>query len=172
VKTNRKIKENLVSKLNEQFNNATSVVVAHYQGMTVDQLNSLRSELRKSEVKFQVAKNRLVKLAVKGTKFSDIDKFLTGPTAIVFSDDPVSAAKGIVDFTKENKNLKVVGGVLDGKVLELAEVHILATLPSLDQLRGKIIGLLQAPATKVAGILQAPASQLARVVDAKSKKNG
>jgi large subunit ribosomal protein L10 len=166
ISNNKQIKIDAVAKLNKQFNEATSVVIAQYQGMTVDQLNSLRTKLRGSQVRFQVAKNRLVKLAVKDTKFAGLDKFLSGPTAIVFADDPVSAAKGIVDFTKDNENLKVIGGGLDGKVLDFNEVKTLASLPSLDELRGKIIGLLNAPATKIAGILQAPAGQLARVIDA------
>ena len=170
ISNNKQIKIDAVAKLNKQFNEATSVVIAQYQGMTVDQLNSLRTKLRGSQVRFQVAKNRLVKLAVKDTKFAGLDKFLSGPTAIVFADDPVSAAKGIVDFTKDNENLKVIGGGLDGKVLDFNEVKTLASLPSLDELRGKIIGLLNAPATKIAGILQAPAGQLARVIDANSKK--
>ena len=163
-------KAEAVKSLNGLFSDAGAVVVAHYSGMTVAQMGELRSRLRKAGASFRVAKNRLAVRAVEGTQASAIANLFTGPTGIAYSKDPVAAPKVVVAYAKENQKLKILGGVAVGSVLNSEGIKALAELPSLDQLRGKIIGLLQAPATRIAGVLQAPASGLARVISAHAKK--
>jgi len=159
-----------VQSLNGLFAESGAVVVAHYSGMTVAQMGDLRGRLRKAGASFRVAKNRLAVRATEGTPAKAIEGLFKGPTGIAYSADPVAAAKVLVAYAKENDKLKILGGVAVGSVLDAKGVQTLAELPSLDQLRGKILGLLQAPATKIAGVLQAPAGQLARVVSAYAKK--
>jgi large subunit ribosomal protein L10 len=159
-----------VKELNGIFAGAGAVVVAHYTGMTVAQMSDLRSRMRAAGASFKVAKNRLAKRALEGTPAAGISDLLTGPTGIAFSSDPVAAPKVLVAYAKENEKLVILGGAAVGTVLDVSGVKALAELPSLDQLRGRIIGLLQAPATKVAGVLQAPAGQLARVLSAYANK--
>ncbi len=159
-----------VKELNSLFADAGAVVVAHYSGMTVAQMGELRSRLSAAGASFKVAKNRLAKRALEGTPAEGISDLFNGPTGIAYSKDPVAAPKVIVAYAKENDKLVILGGAAVGAVLDLKGVKTLAELPSLDQLRGKIVGLLQAPATKIAGILQAPAGQLARVVSAYANK--
>jgi large subunit ribosomal protein L10 len=163
-------KAETVQSLNGLFANAGSVVVAHYSGMTVAQMGDLRGRLRKAGASFRVAKNRLAVRAVEGTQAKGIAGLFKGPTGIAYSKDPVAAAKVLVAYAKENEKLKILGGIAVGSVLDPNGVKALAELPSLDQLRGKIIGLLQAPATRIAGVLQAPAGGLARVIAAHAKK--
>jgi large subunit ribosomal protein L10 len=159
-----------VKELNVLFAEAGAVVVAHYAGMTVAQMSDLRSRMRAAGASFKVAKNRLAKRALEGTPAGGIADLFTGPTGIAYSSDPVAAPKVLVAYAKENDKLVILGGAALGSVLDLQGIKTLAELPSLDQLRGKIIGLLQAPATKVAGVLQAPAAQLARVLSAYANK--
>lgn len=163
---NRLEKKDVVADLNRSLKGASSVVIAHYRGMGVAEMNDLRVKMREVGARLRVTKNRLVRLAVEGTPYESLSKFFTGPVAIAYSDDLVAPAKVCVNFAKQNEKLIVVGGAMGKVVLDANAVQELATLPSLDELRGKIVGLLQAPATKVAGVLQAPASQLARVIDA------
>jgi large subunit ribosomal protein L10 len=163
-------KAEAVQSLNGLFADAGAVVVAHYSGMTVAQMGELRSRLRKAGASFKVAKNRLAVRALEGTQATGISDLFKGPTGIAYSKDPVAAPKVLVAYAKENDKLKILGGIAVGSVLNVEGVKALAELPSLDQLRGKIIGLLQAPATKVACVLQAPAGQLARVLAAYAKK--
>ena len=163
-------KAETVESLNALFAGASSVVVAHYTGMTVAEMGDLRARMRQAGASFKVAKNRLAKRAVEGTQANGIADLFTGPTGIGYSNDPVAAAKVLVTYAKENHKFKILGGVAVGSVLNAEGIKALAELPSLDQLRGKIVGLLQAPATKIAGILQAPAGQLARVVAAYANK--
>merc|ERR1712127_795190 len=150
------------------LSSATSVVVAHQSGLTVAESSELRAKMREAGAGFKVTKNRLTKLALQGTKYENLTDLFTGPTAIGTSSDPVSAAKTLVSFANTNDKLTIIGGSLDGKVLDKAGVEALATLPSLDELRAKIIGMLTAPATKIARVTQAPASQLARVIQARA----
>ncbi len=159
-----------VEELNSLFAGAGAVVVAHYSGMTVAQMGELRSRLRAAGASFKVAKNRLAKRALEGTPAAGISHLFTGPTGIAYSKDPVAAPKVLVAYAKDNEKLVILGGAAVGAVLDLQGVKTLAELPSLDQLRGKILGLLQAPATKIAGVLQAPAGQLARVISAYANK--
>lgn len=168
----RSKKEALVAELHQDFEENNLIVVTHQSGLTVAEVTELRSKMREAGCKFKVTKNRLAKIAIKETKFEALEDAFTGPTAIAISKDPVAAARIAVEFAKENEKLTIVGGALDSDMLDVAGVNTLARLPSLDALRGKIVGLLQAPATKVAGILQAPAGQLARVVGAHAANGG
>ena len=160
----------VVEELKGVFANAGSLVVAHYSGMTVSQMNDLRGRMRSAGASFKVAKNRLAVRALQGTAVEGISHLFKGPTGIAFSKDPVASAKVAVAYAKDNDKLVILGGSVGTTALDANGVKALATLPSLDELRGKIVGLLVAPATKIAGIVQAPAGQLARVIGAYSKK--
>lgn len=157
-----------IADLKEKFERATSVIVADYRGIDVPAADTLRNKLRTGDFEYRVAKNTLLRLACEGTSVEVIREHFQGPTAIAISfGDPAGLAKTLVDYAKDHEAFEIRGGVVDGKALGVAEVATLATLPSLDELRGKLIGLLNAPATKIAGVLQAPAGQLARVVAAR-----
>ncbi|WP_020592416.1 50S ribosomal protein L10 [Kiloniella laminariae] len=159
-------KEELVAFLKEVFVDSGLVVVTQQSGLTVSEVSELRSGARDSGASYKVAKNRLAKIALEGTKFEALRSMFVGPTAIATSVDPIAAAKVCVEFAKKNEKLTIVGGAMGDTILDAAGVKALASLPSLDELRGKLVGLLQAPATKVAGVTQAPAAQLARVFGA------
>jgi large subunit ribosomal protein L10 len=163
-------KAEVVEELNGVFAKAGSVVIAHYSGLTVAQMADLRSRMRASGASFRVAKNRLAVRALKGTAIEGIAHLFKGPTGIAVSEDPVSAAKVAAAYAKDNDKLVILGGSVGETALDAQGVQALATLPSLDALRGKIVGLILAPATKIAGVVQAPAGQLARVIGAYSKK--
>lgn len=167
---NRLAKEKLASDINEDIKDSELIVVSHQLGLNADQTRNLRVSMRKEGVGMKVAKNKLVKHVIEGSKFAALDKFLTGPTVLAYSKDPVSAARASVEFSKKNDKFKVIGGVMGDKILEEAQIKMLAALPSLDQLRSSLIGLLQAPATKIACVLQAPAGQVARVLSARSRQ--
>ena len=147
------------------------MVVAHYAGLTVAQMTELRRQMREAGASVQVAKNRLVKLALQGTDAEPISDLFAGQTLIATSGDPVSAPKVASEFAKKNDKLVILGGAMGTTILDTAGVNALATMPSLDELRGKIVGVLQAPATKIAQVLQAPGGQLARVFGAYAKKD-
>ena len=165
-------KQESIESLKSVFADAGAVVVTHYMGLTVAEMTDLRLRLRKEGAAIKVVKNTLALKALDGKLGDKGEKLFTGPVAIAYGPDAVSAAKIAVQFAKENDKLKLVGGVLDQtNVLDEAGVRALATLPSLDELRGKLIGLIQAPATKIAGVLQAPAAQLARVFNAYATKD-
>ena len=159
-------KEELVTELNQSFAEAALVVVTQQTGLTVSESTELRSRMREAGAGYKVTKNRLAKLALAGTPYEPITDLFSGPTAIAYSADPVAAARVAVNYAKENDKLTVVGGAMGDTLLDENAVKALASLPSLDELRGKLVGLLNAPATKVAGVLQAPAGQLARVFGA------
>ena len=165
---NRNEKAELIETLQSTLSEATAVVVTHQTGLTVAESSDLRGRMREAGAGFKVTKNRLTKIALQGTKYEDITDLFTGPTAMGTSADPVSAAKTLVAFAKENDKLTIVGGALDGKVLDKAGVEALAKLPSLDELRASLVGLLNAPATKVARVAQAPAAKLARLIQARA----
>jgi large subunit ribosomal protein L10 len=164
-------KAEVVEDLNQVFANAGSVVVAHYSGMTVAQMSDLRTRMREQGASFRVAKNRLAVRALKGTPIEAIAQLYKAPTGIADRDDPGAASKVAAAYAKDNEKLVILGGSVGTTALDAAGVKALASLPSLDALRGKIVGLLQAPATKIAGVLQAPGGQLARVISAYSKKD-
>ncbi|MEE2997260.1 MAG: 50S ribosomal protein L10 [Pseudomonadota bacterium] len=159
-------KEELVALFNNAFSEANLVVVTSQQGLSVAQSSELRREMRDAGASFKVTKNRLTRLALKGTKFEHLSDLFKGPTGIAFSDDPVAAARVAVKFADDNDKFFVLGGGLDEQALDVSAVTALAKLPSLDELRGKLIGMIQTPATRVAGVTQAPAGQLARVISA------
>jgi large subunit ribosomal protein L10 len=159
-------KEAAVAGLNQTFGQVNLVIVTQQSGLTVHESMTLRRQVREAGAGFKVTKNRLTRLALEGTKFQALQSLLTGPTALAFSEDPVAAAKVCVEFAKQNEKLTIIGGALGEQLLDVDGVQALAKLPSLDELRGSLVGLLQAPATKVAGVLQAPAGQLARVMSA------
>lgn len=167
---NRVAKEKRVTEIGGELKDAELVVVTVQAGLNAGETLDLRRKLRAANVDYKVGKNTLVKHAIKGTRIEGLEKFLTGPTALAYSRDPIAAAKVAVEFAKKNDKLKIVGAVMNGQILDEAQTKALASLPSLDQLRGKIIGLILAPATKIAGVLQAPAGQLARVLAARSRQ--
>lgn len=170
ARMDRAKKAEVVGSLNGLFGDAGSVVVAHYKGMTVAQMSTLRARMRAEGASFKVAKNRLVVRALQGTAAEGIAHLFKGPTGIAMSKDPVAASRVAVNYAKENGKLVILGGVVGKTVIDAEGVKTLAELPSLDQLRGKIVGLLVAPATKIAGVIAAPAGQLARVIAAYSRK--
>jgi large subunit ribosomal protein L10 len=165
-------KQALTASLHQDLADTVCVVITHQSGLTVDEATQLRRQMRSAGARYRVTKNRLARRAVEGTPFEALAPLFTGPTAIAFSHDPVAAAKAAVEYANRNTKLTIVGGGLQGQTLDAAGIKALATLPSLDELRGKIIGLINAPATKLATLLQTPGGQLARVLAAYSEKSG
>jgi large subunit ribosomal protein L10 len=163
-------KQDAIESLKSVFDGAGAVVVTHYLGLTVAEMTDLRLRLRKEGAQLKVVKNTLVQKALNGSVGEAGDALFKGPVAIAFAPDAVSAAKVSTQYAKDNEKFTVVGGLMGDIVLDKKAISALATLPSLDELRGKIVGLLQAPATKIAGVLQAPGGQLARVVAAYAAK--
>ena len=166
----RSNKEKLVAALNASLSDTVCFVITHQAGMTVSEVTGLRRQMRNAGASFKVTKNRLARRALAGTKFERLSPMFTGPTAIAFSRDPVAAAKVAVEFASKNEKLTILGGALGSQQLDAAGIKVLATMPSLDELRGKLLGMLQTPATRIAGVLQAPAGQLARVLGAHARK--
>jgi large subunit ribosomal protein L10 len=163
-------KAELVSEYRQLFQDSALVVVTHYAGMTVKEMTDFRGQLRKAGANYKVSKNRLTRLALEDTNFKGIADLFTGPTGIAFSVDPIAAAKAAVNYAKTNEKLVILGGAFNGQVLDANGIKTLATLPSLDELRAKLLALLQTPATRIAGIMQAPAGQVARVIGAYGAK--
>ena len=164
-------KKQLVATFNEVAKTAGVIVVAHNKGLTANQVLDLRNKMAKAGATIKVVKNRLAMIALEGTDAKGISNLFVGPTMVAYGKDPVAAPKVIADFAKAHDKLVVLGGVLGKTVMDPAGVKALAELPSLDQLRGKLIGIIQAPATKIAGVLAAPAGQLARVFNAYATKD-
>ncbi|RIV82912.1 50S ribosomal protein L10 [Aurantiacibacter xanthus] len=167
----RSQKADAVAQLNTVFNEVGVVVVTRNLGLSVEQTTDLRNKMRDAGASYKVAKNRLAKLALKDTDYEGIGEYLTGPTGLAWSTDPVAAAKAAVEFAKTNDKLEIVGGSLGAVKLDEAGVRALAAMPSLDELRGKIVGLVNAPATKVVRVINEPASLLARVTGAYAAKD-
>ncbi|MDE2404785.1 MAG: 50S ribosomal protein L10 [Sphingomonadales bacterium] len=167
----RSQKAESVASLNAVFNEVGVVVITRNLGMSVKQSTALRGKIREAGATYKVAKNRLAKLAIKDTAYAGLDEFLTGPTAIAASVDPVAAAKAVVDFAKTTDKIEIVGGSMGTQVLNAAGIQALASMPSLDELRAKLVGLVQAPATKIAQLSTAPAAKLARVFGAYAAKD-
>jgi large subunit ribosomal protein L10 len=166
----RAAKKEMVETLGEVFKSANVVVVAHYAGLTVAQMQSLRRQAKQAGATVKVAKNRLAKIALGGTKVASVGDLLKGPTLIAYSADPVAAPKVAVDFAKTNERLIILGGAMGSMALNPDRVKALALLPSLDELRARLVGLVQAPATKLAQLVNAPAAKVARVVQAYASK--
>lgn len=165
-------KQRLIENLAQDLVGTTCVVVTHQTGLSVAEATQLRRQVRNAGASFRVTKNRLAKRALTGTPFEPLSPLFTGPTAIAFSRDPVAAAKVVVEYANRNDKLTIIGGGLAGQQMDAAGVRELASLPSLDELRGKLIGLIQAPASQLARVLQAPAAQVARVLAAYAESEG
>ena len=166
----RSQKAESVAQLNAVFNEVGLVVITRNLGLSVKQSTDLRTKMRDAGATYKVAKNRLAKLALKDTQYEGLEEYLTGPTALAWSTDPVAAAKAAVDFAKTNDRLEIVGGAMGSTQLNAEGIKALAAMPSLDELRGTIVGLVTAPATKVAQLVNAPAAKLARVFGAYGAK--
>lgn len=164
-------KEELVSSMHQVFSSTAVCVVAHYSGLTVAEMTDLRNRMREAGASFKVTKNRLSRLALEGTDMDTMGGLFVGPTAIGYSDDPVAAPKILSKFAKDNEKLIILGGMMGSTTLDVEGVKQLASLPSLDELRGKIVGIINTPATRIAGIMQAPGGQMARVLSAYGAKD-
>jgi len=167
---NKEQKKMYISEMTAQFENSEAVLVTHYQGLTVKQLDELRKEMRNQGIQFKITKNRITKLALQNSKCKDLVNLFTGPTAVALSKDAISSAKILTKFSKENKSLKILGGIMGEEILDVAGVAKVATLPTLDEARAKIVGILRSPAQKITSILLAPASKIAILALEKSKK--
>ena len=166
----REKKRDYILNMKDAFDNSEAVIVAHYQGLTVSQLDELRSKMRDHGIQFKVTKNRITKLALEKTRCKDLKDLFTGPTAVALSQDAIASAKILTKFSKENESLKILGGIMGNDILDLAGVQNVATLPTLDEARAKIVGILKTPAQKLASILLAPGSKIAILALEKSKK--
>ena len=167
---NKQQKQTYITEMTDQFEKSEAVLVTHYQGLNVKQLDELRKQMREHGIQFKVTKNRITKLALKNSKCKDLINLFTGPTAIALSEDAITSAKILTKFSKENKNLKILGGIMGKEILDIAGVANVATLPTLDEARAKIVGILRSPAQKITSILLAPASKIAILALEKSKK--
>ena len=163
-------KQSYIKDMTTQFDSSEAVIVAHYQGLTVKQLDELRSKMREHGIIFKITKNRITKLALEKTRCKDLSNLFSGPTAVALSKDAITSAKILTNFSKENKNLKILGGIMGNDILDVAGVQNVATLPTLDEARPKIVGILRSPAQKIATILLAPATKIAILASEKSKK--
>ena len=167
---NKEQKKNYITEMKEFFSTNESVLVTHYQGLTVNQIDELRSEMRKHGILFKITKNRITKLALDGTKCKKLENLFSGPTAVAFSEDAITSAKILTKFAKKNSNLKIIGGIMEEEPLSVEDVEKIATLPTLNEARAKIVGILTTPAQKIMSILLAPGSKIAILAHAKSKK--
>jgi len=167
---NKEQKKNYITDMTAQFEKSEAVLVTHYQGLTVKQLDDLRAKMREFGIQFKITKNRITKIALENSKCKDLKNLFTGPTAVALSDDAISSAKILTKFSKENKNLKILGGIMGKELLDVVGVQNVATLPTLDEARAKIVGILRSPAQKIVSILLAPASKIAILALEKSKK--
>ena len=163
-------KAHVIDELSAVFAETGVVVVTHYKGLTVAEISDLRARTRAAGASFRVTKNKLAQRALDGTPFAPISSLFKGPTAIAFSKDPTAAPKIVAEFVKKNDKLQIVGGGLSGTLLDAASVRALAELPSIDTLRAKLIGLLNAPASRLVGLLQAPGEQVARALAARAEQ--
>ena len=167
---NKEKKQTYIKEMTAQFENSEAVLVTHYQGLSVKQLDNLRKQMREHGIQFKITKNRITKIALEKSRCKDLSNLFTGPTAVALSEDAISSAKILTKFSKENENLKILGGIMGKEILDVAAVANVATLPTLDEARAKIIGILRSPAQKIVSILLAPASKIAILALEKSKK--
>ena len=167
---NKEKKKIYIEEMKKFFSTTTSVFITHYQGLNVKQLDQLRNEMRKNGILFRITKNRITKLALQDTKYKKLENLFNGPTAVAFSDDAITSAKILTKFAKTNSNLKIIGGIMEDEPLSKEEVANIATLPTLDEARAKIVGILKGPAQKIMSILLAPGSKIAILAHAKSIK--
>ena len=167
---NKEKKQSYIKEMTAQFEKSEAVLVTHYQGLSVKQLDNLRKQMREHGIQFKITKNRITKIALEKSRCKDLSNLFTGPTAVALSKDAISSAKILTKFSKENENLKILGGIMGKEILDVAAVANVATLPTLDEARAKIIGILRSPAQKIVSILLAPASKIAILALEKSKK--
>jgi len=167
---NKEKKQSYIKEMTAQFEKSEAVLVTHYQGLSVKQLDNLRKQMREHGIQFKITKNRITKIALEKSRCKDLSNLFTGPTAVALSEDAISSAKILTKFSKENENLKILGGIMGKEILDVAAVANVATLPTLDEARAKIIGILRLPAQKIVSILLAPASKIAILALEKSKK--
>ena len=167
---NKEQKKNYISEIESQFKNNEAVIVTHYQGLTMTQLDDLRSKMREHGIKFQITKNRITKLALEKTKCKDLSNLFTGPTAVAFSSDAIISARILSKFAKDNENLKLLGGIMGEEVLDQAGVQNVANLPTLDEARAKIVGILATPASKFVSILLARSEKMSNLSPENSEK--
>ena len=163
-------KQTYINEMKSQFDKSDAVIVAHYQGLSVSQLDELRAKMREHGIQFKITKNRITKLALEQTRCKELSDLFKGPTAVALSQDAITSAKILTKFSKDNENLKILGGIMGNDILDLAGVKNVASLPTLDEARAKIVGILSSPAQKLASILLAPASKIAILALKKSKK--
>ena len=167
---NKEQKKNYISAMETQFQNNEAVLVTHYQGLTMTQLDSLRAEMREHGIKFQITKNRITKLALEKTKCKDLSNLFTGATAVAFSSDAIISARILSKFAKDNQNLKLLGGIMGEELLDQAAVQNVANLPTLDEARAKIVGILATPASKFVSILLARSEKMSNLSPENSEK--
>ena len=167
---NKEQKKTYINEMTAHFENSEAVLVTHYQGLTMSQLDDLRKQMRDHGIQFKITKNRITKLALANSRCKDLAGLFTGPTAVALSKDAISSAKILTKFAKDNQNLKILGGIMGKEVLDVAGVANVATLPTLDEARAKIVGILSTPAQKIVSILLAPGSKIAILALEKSKK--
>ena len=167
---NKEKKKMYIEEMKDFFSKKSSILITHYQGLTVKQIDELRAEMRKYGILFKITKNRITKLALEGSKFKKLENLFSGPTAVAFSEDAITSAKILTKFAKNNSNLKIIGGIMEEKQLSVEDVEKIATLPTLNEARAKIACILTAPAQKIMSILLAPGSKIAILALAKSKK--
>jgi len=167
---NKEKKKMYIEEMKDFFNKKSSILVTHYQGLTVKQIDELRTEMRKHGILFKVTKNKITKLALEGSKIKKLENLFSGPTAVAFSEDAITSAKILTKFAKKNSNLKIIGGIMEDEQLSIEDVEKIATLPTLNEARAKIVSILTAPAQKIMSILLAPGSKIAILALAKSKK--
>ena len=163
-------KKNYIEEMKVFFKKTSSVFITHYQGLSVKQIDELRSEMRKHGIIFKITKNRITKLALEGSKYKKLENLFSGPTAVTFSEDAITSAKILTKFAKKNSNLKIIGGIIEEEPLSMKDVEKIATLPTLDEARAKIASILSGPAQKIMSILLAPGAKIAILALAKSKK--
>ena len=163
-------KKTYIEEMKNFFKKTSSILVTHYQGLTVKQIDKLREEMRKHGILFKITKNRMTKLALEGSKFKKLENLFSGPTAVAFSEDAITSAKILTKFAKSNSNLKIIGGIMEEEPLTVEDVEKIATLPTLNEARAKITVILTAPAQKIISILLAPGAKIAILAHAKSRK--
>ena len=167
---NKEQKKNYISEMSTQFETSKAVMVTHYQGLTMPQLDELRAKMREKGIVFKITKNRITKLALEKTKCKDLSNLFTGPTAVAFGDDAIMSARILSKFAKENENLKLIGGIMDSEVLDQAGVQNVANLPTLDEARANIVGILATPASKFVSILLARSEKMSNLTAENSEK--
>tara|TARA_B100001173_G_C15987993_1_gene547635 strand:+ start:636 stop:1148 length:513 start_codon:yes stop_codon:yes gene_type:complete len=167
---NKEQKKNYIADMNAKFENSKAVLITHYQGLSMSQLDELRAKMREHDIKFQITKNRITKIAIEKTRCKDLSNLFTGPTAVAFSDDAIISARILSKFSKNNENLKLLGGIMENEILDKVGVQNIANLPTLDEARAKIVGILSTPASKFVSILLARSEKMSNLTSENSNQ--